>query len=236
MKAWSKKVVIVIFVTSAMLMWAGCSDNNDVIVSGNNTIQLSGVESYYPLTEGYQTTYAVHDIGGSDVTITNRITGTDTTQGFALICQTAQIGLTTDTGYFYLGADAILYFDYPSATPEKFLQTPLTNGSVWDRFPTIQDDFSGILPDWNNGNNSNSKTVPTDGSSQMIVVGSDFVTLSHGDSYSFAIKVVNTGSNGTQNAYWFVPGVGLVKYILGVSQNDPTTGNVVGELTSYKQF
>jgi hypothetical protein len=70
----------------------------------------------------------------------------------------------------------------------------------------------------------------------LTVVGVDFVSLKAGSSYSHAVKIVNIGSDGTNNAYWFAPGVGLVKYILGVSHNDPTTGNVVGELVSFDQF
>jgi hypothetical protein len=236
MKLWSQKLAIVILVFSAALMWAGCTDNNDVIVSSYENNQLSGVESYYPLTQGYQTVYAVHDIGGFNRTVTNRITGTDTSMGYTLVRQTSHSGQTVDTGFFYIGSGAILYFDYPAGAPEKFLQTPLSNGSAWNRFQSSQDDFTDILADLDKGNGSNAKTVPTEGSSVMVVKGTEFVTLSGGDSYSYAVKVENTGSNGAKNAYWFVPGIGLVKYIHGVAPNNPTTGNVVGELVSYMQY
>lgn len=236
MKSWSRKIAVAGLVFSGMLMWAGCTDNNDIIVSSYDNTHSSGVESYYPLSEGYQTVYAVRDIGGSNMTVVNRITGNDVSQGYTLVRQTSLYGQTIDTGYFYVGGKAILFFDSPSSVPEKFLQTPLSNGSAWNRFQSPQDDFTNILPDLDKGNGSNPKIVPVEGSSLMVVSGTEFVSLALGGTYSHAVKVVNTGSNGTQNAYWFAPGVGLVKYIHGVSHSDPTTGNVVGELISYGQY
>jgi hypothetical protein len=76
-------------------------------------------------------------------------------------------------------------------------------------------------------------SFPTSGGTQMQVQTVESIVLSDGTVYAGAVRVANTGANGLTNYYWYVPGVGLAKYVLGASPRDPYTGSVVGEVVNY---
>ena len=75
-------------------------------------------------------------------------------------------------------------------------------------------------------------SFPIDGSLEMVVDQIGPVHLTSGESYSHAVRIRNGGSSGHSNYYWFVQGIGLVKYVLNSSDANGSTGQTVGELVS----
>lgn len=76
-------------------------------------------------------------------------------------------------------------------------------------------------------------SFPTSGGTMMQVQTVESIVLSDGTVYAGAVRVSNEGAYGTTNYYWFVPGVGLAKYVLGATPRAPYTGSVVGEIVDY---
>ena len=78
------------------------------------------------------------------------------------------------------------------------------------------------------------KVFPTTGSNVRWVARVETITLNDGVVFSGAAKVVNQLSNGSTNQYWFAPGFGLVRYVIGATQSYPN-GQQVGELVSFSK-
>jgi len=85
----------------------------------------------------------------------------------------------------------------------------------------------GIGENDNNGDGSY-KNFPSSGSNSYEITAVETVTLKSGTSYNNCICVGSTNGDYHYN-YWYAPGVGLIKYVLGQDQNDYPNGRVVGE-------
>ena len=57
--------------------------------------------------------------------------------------------------------------------------------------------------------------------------------MTNGDYYTAAYRISTETAGVLTNYYWFVPGVGLVKYVTGATDDNPANGDVVGELMEY---
>lgn len=67
----------------------------------------------------------------------------------------------------------------------------------------------------------------------MTVDKLESIELTSGRYFSGVYRVSNDAGANTRNYYWYAPGVGLVKYVLGaVDSNDPT-GGIQAELIDY---
>jgi hypothetical protein len=67
----------------------------------------------------------------------------------------------------------------------------------------------------------------------MTVEEAGTLYLTNGDYYTAAYRVSTETGGVLTNYYWFVPGVGLVKYVIGATEDNPANGNIVGELMEY---
>lgn len=76
-------------------------------------------------------------------------------------------------------------------------------------------------------------SFPTTGGSQMQVQTVESIALSDGTVFAGAVRIATAGAYGKTNYYWYVPGVGLAKYVLGASQQNPYSGSEVGEVVTY---
>jgi hypothetical protein len=232
------------------VIWVGCSNDTITKVSPAGSDDDSGVGSgvtyYFPLHEDYQTIYDVGNGDGTHETVTYTV-GKEVTRGN----ETAREWLSYtrsrgyDTGYFQATATCLNYFESPTSVAEKILQLPLTTGQSWTRTGGTNletNTETDIVFDLDYKNNDNdtvaggsglAKNYPTTGASTMTVTGVESVQLSDGSFFSGVVKITNTYTANTYNIYWFAPGIGLVKWVIGAASISASTGTVVGELRSY---
>ena len=229
-----------------------CSDDTITVISNDNgTTNTSAATTYFPLDEGYTSIYSVKGTDGSSRMITFEVGDEIETLDGSLIewlSRDPQAGL--DTGYFQVTSTAVYYRENVTSSPEKIVQLPMTVGQTWDRFEDpdikIAADFEGfddvliegtkidaILDTAIIGTYTNYKNLPIVGEATMTVEEATSLVLTNGDYYTAAYRVSNVSGGVLTNYYWFVPGVGLVKYVIGATDNDPSTGSVVGELVEY---
>ncbi len=78
-----------------------------------------------------------------------------------------------------------------------------------------------------------SKNLPIIGEVTMTVEEATALQLEEIDnSYSSAVRISVPSSSTKTNYYWFVQGVGLVKYVIGATDSY-TNGEIVAELVNY---
>lgn len=217
----------------------GCGKNETIINSSSDASANAGVTAYFPLSSGYVTKFAVRTATG-ETWIDNYSIGDNAE--VQSITATARFKYGTspiDTGYFYATSSALYFYAHRSATPEKILALPLAVGQSWERFPTSGS--GGTDPDTPNEEGGDpllsAENYPSTGSNVVTVRAIETITLSNGYVFSGAVKLCTSGSvanSEDENQYWFAPGVGLVKYVLGASGSLSTAeGQVVGELLDY---
>lgn len=212
------------------LLFAGCSGNETIISKGYSGGE--GTLSYFPLNEGYTTTFEVRSNGNTWLD-TYRVGGEKMIQSGMATWRVKSSGSTVDTGYFQGSSEAIYYYPTASSGSERILQAPLNVGQSWDRYASGGDTGGG-----GTGGDGGAQTAPghfpTGGSNVMIVRGTETIYLSNGAVYTSALKICTQEVNGYENRYWFVQGIGLVKYVLAVSGSLATgEGQTVGELVSF---
>jgi hypothetical protein len=227
----------VLFIASLCI---GCGKNETIINSSSDSSTSSGVTAYFPLTNGYATKFAVRTATGDQWVDNFTVGGNAQVQTVTATTRFKYGTAPVDTGYFYATANALYFYANRSATPEKILQLPLAVGQSWQRFPTSGSDTTGggSDPDTTDGDPQlSADNFPSAGSNLITVRGIETITLSNGYVFSGAVKLATSGSvanSGDENLYWFAPGVGLVKYVLGASGSLSTAeGQVVGELLDY---
>ena len=76
-------------------------------------------------------------------------------------------------------------------------------------------------------------SYPALGSTYLTVKGFEDLQLSTGTYYSSALKISSTNPQGSQSYFWYVAGVGLVKYVLDAPGASESEGREVGELVQY---
>lgn len=229
-------------------LWAGCSDTNRTYTTAGDSA-ANQIENYFPLDEGATAVFTVTSSGVSSQR-TFAMSG-DVRLGSADAERwVINSGGTVDTSYFVATDSALYFLETANAAPEKILALPLTPGASWPRYnnydvtgyyqgglgtgtgsgytdPLDGDTTSG------SGDDFAAKNYPSDGGNTFTVVGTETVSLGSLGSYAGAIKVSNVGYGGTTNFYWYVPGVGLVKYQLGTNADGSATPQTEGVLQAY---
>ncbi len=228
-------------VLAGAVLFIGCSDTIEIVSQPNDSFTAeSEALSWFPLTEGYQTVYSIKEADGDSKTISFVVGKSVEFQfGTAIEWLSNDPVLGSDTGYFQYANDAIYYFDSKSSSGEKIVQLPLTPGSSWDRTELISQDLRTNFDDIITGSKDTvivvplSKNLPIAGEVTMTVESTEALQLVEANNYySSAVRISVQSSSTKTNYYWFVQGVGLVKYVLGATDNY-TNGDVVAELVNY---
>ena len=229
-----------------------CSDDSVTVAPIDSaTTNTSAATTYFPLDEGYTSIYSIKGTDGISHTVTFRVGDEiQTLDGSVIewISNDPRTGL--DTGFFQVTSTAIFYRESITSAPEKIIQLPLIVGQTWDRFDDsdvkITADFesfedvlvegikSDFVPDTADISIAGAqKNLPIIGEAIMTVEEADALHLNNGDYYTAAYRVSTETSGVLTNYYWFVPGVGLVKYVIGATDDNPANGSVVVELMEY---
>ena len=228
----------------------GCSDNSGTTSSGTTG---GDVTYYFPVTEGYTTVYEVSSAEGGSKTVSFEV-GRQVPFGMSTAYEWyVTTNGNTETSYLLVDDSSVVFHENSRLPGEVILSLPLKPGSSWNRFTQTRQDTTstetyydnfwknklgggepGTYDGGINDGKSYQKLFPTEGSNQMTVDAVEGVSLSSGTMYSGSIRLRNTGPDGKSNYYWFAPGIGLVKYVIGAG-DDYTTGESVGTLVSYGQ-
>ena len=226
----------------AALLSQGCS-NHFVQAVAPTTYSVDETASFFPLEQGYQSTYQVGSNFGSSNVVSYTV-GKDV----SLLGETATLWIAynnghKDTSYFVRNENSLIFYEGKQSEPEIILDFPLTLGKTWSRFyvPGTQIDDStdsgggtidkdSTLDDNGVGLASN---FPIEGMAQMTVDKIESVELSDGNYYSGVIRVSNDAGGNTRNYYWYASGIGLIKYILGGVNPQNPSGGIQAELISH---
>ncbi|KAA3630817.1 MAG: hypothetical protein DWP97_14530 [Calditrichaeota bacterium] len=237
MKSLREISLFIAVVCMVVFIGAGCSD--DTIVTYVDSIpgaSQSQVESFFPLSSGYTTIYNVsYQSSGTSEIVTFRAGDKEQFQSVELTPWYGFSNSTADTGYFYTSANALYYMKHLGDSPDKVLEFPLSIGSSWDsdgNDDIYTDIITGEEDSLGTGGGIYGKTFPTISAVQYIISEIDGVTLENGVFYSKAVLVSTYNGNKT-NYYWYVNGVGLVRYVIGATEVSFPNGDVVGELVQY---
>ncbi|MBI5267404.1 MAG: hypothetical protein HY851_09260 [candidate division Zixibacteria bacterium] len=251
------KYLFPVMILTLVLGWAGCSESVKTSISSPGG-SSSPILEYFPLDPGYTTVYAT-SVQGMPSQTTFTVGNTrqiGNAQAIRWIVQT-QSG-TLDTSYFVATDSALFYLESEYANPEKILSLPLTVGNSWPRYYNY--DVTGYTNDgiytnygygwstWTLGDsvlikdsiaNANKDTIfgafknyPSEGANTFTINAIEPVSVGGLGSFSGALKISNVGYNGTTNFYWFAPGTGLVKYLIGVNADGTGTPQAEGHLVN----
>jgi hypothetical protein len=241
------QIVVGIGLVALTALWVGCSDTTRVVTTQNDGV-ANQIVNYFPLDQGYTTIFTVTTSGVSSQR-TFFMAG-DVRLGSADAERwVINSGSTVDTSYFVATDSALYFLETASAAPEKILALPLTPGASWPRYNNydVTGYYQGGLGTGTgagytdplggkdtttsgSGGGEAAKNYPSDGGNTFTVVGTETVNVGSLGSFSGAVKVSNVGYGGTTNLYWYVPGVGLVKYQLGTNADGSATPQTEGVL------
>jgi hypothetical protein len=227
----------------------GCTTGPSSSVSSELT-DVNDIDTYFPVVEGYRTTYEVTSGNTTTETITFEV-GPEVQFGLS---RAHKWLITDDSGdtelsYLLVRDNAVYYYANVRTIPEKILSLPLSPGSTWERFTptTVTDTAAEItnteynsLYDKFGGDKTYTgmdvpfqKTFPSAGANEVSVDAVEDIGLQSGVTYSGAIRLKIAGPVGKYNYYWFAPDIGLTRYVIGASEDNYTDGDVVGELIDY---
>ena len=231
------------------MLLAGCSSNSGTTSSGT----IGGdVTYYFPVSEGYKTVYQVSTAVGGSQTVSFEV-GRQVPFGMSTAWQwRVTTGDNTETSYLIVSDSSVVYYENSRLPGETILSLPLRPGESWNRFTSVTQDTTtetNYYDYWKNKLGGGSepgtdtyddaydgktyeKVFPTMGSNELTVDGVESLGLSTGQVYSGSIRLRNGGAAGKSNYYWFAPGIGLVKYVIGAG-DDYNTGEIVGTLVNY---
>ncbi len=233
-------------VAAAWLALAGCSESDIIGTSNEPSVDPHAITFYFPVESGYTSTLEVRESDGRTGTITFKVGDVVPFGSSSAVQWFHQAGSGFDTSYIRVNGTAIYLYETFSSSPERILQGPLVQGSSWTRYPTIDTPLDttsivtgetdlGDLVDKdgdNGGGGGAAKSFPTTGSNEMRVERVETILLTSGSSFAGCAKVTNQLSDGSENQYWFAPGYGLVKYVIGATESFPS-GRQTGELVSF---
>jgi hypothetical protein len=255
-----RRIVFGIGVVAMTIGWIGCSDTTKITTSSNQESAVQ-VVYYFPLNEGDTTVFDV-TISGITEQKTFVMSGTVKLGISDAQSWVISSGGNVDTSYLVATDSALYFLETPNASPEKILSLPLTPGASWPRYynydvtgyyynydyygdlgtgtgtGTGTDTTSGNGQPFGNADSSTTggdvaaKNYPSDGANTFTVVGTDSVALGTLGSFPDAVKISNIGYGGTTNLYWYVPGIGLVKYMIGTNSDGTATPEVEGTLVA----
>lgn len=233
-------LLAIIWLTALVL--GGCSDGTiTTVVSQDTELSDDIINAYLPTAEGYTVAYNVYYSNGTS-DMTSIAVGREVQLGSVSAIEWIARGENgADTGYISVSADWIYFYESTSSAAEKIIEMPLTTGQSWLRFSDsddiddgLTDIITGIEDTIRTDIESSGKVFPSVGEDLMTVAGREPVRLSNGLYFSDAAKIYNENSaDNTKNFYWWVANVGLVKYVLGATDEQGTGGNVVGEMVDY---
>jgi hypothetical protein len=232
---------------------AGCSNVDEIILPNTNTDQAASNGAYFPTTAGMTSTLLVTNDGGGQSYLTLQvgspasIRSLAATQWFAI-----RPDNSVDTDFVVVSPGGVTLYENPQSVAETILKFPLAQGSSWSRFadsndPTIGGSDTTTIATGNGGGivtkggdtggdggggGGFGKVLPNCGGTISKVSSIEDVELTGGRHFSSSVKVEVDDPQGFQNFYWFAPGVGLVKFILGATPQRPN-GIQKGEVISY---
>lgn len=242
------------FVAVGILV-AGCSDNR-TITKGTAGFDIdNAVEEYFPLDEGYQTTFQVSYADGSSDIVTYEVG--EVVQFGSLIAHEWKYSTASgseETGYLVPTTRSLFFYENQRMSPEQILSLPLEVGESWSRYgesiygdeaddvDTIWSDWEDYLDDKYGGDPEDggtggtlNKSFPTQGGNDMTVNGTEAIDVGSNLTFTHAIRITNSGSVNRENHYWYARGIGLVKFVIGANEGDAESGQVVGEMIEYDQ-
>ncbi|UCE23987.1 MAG: hypothetical protein JSU74_11920 [Candidatus Zixiibacteriota bacterium] len=224
----------------SLIIWSGCSEDSTTTSSSDDWTASYAVSPYLPLVRGFTSIYAVTYANGSESMIRLEIGRQVQANGVSVVEWISDDGTVLDTGYVRATDDAVYFYDGLITEAEKILDYPLEAGHTWLRFSDSNDgdDFTDIITGYDDTSSTddgtNAKVFPSTGENLMTVLGREQLELSDGSLFVNAVKVYNeNAASGKKNYYWFVQNVGLVKYVLGATDNHYPNGEIVGELIDY---
>lgn len=235
--------------TTALLicsLWAGCSKDNTANLGSRSSTSASGAAMYFPLNEGYSTTYSVQYSNGNHETVRYEAGRTIEIGGLPGVeWHSFSSSGTVTTSYFKSTESAIDHYPGLNDAPQRILELPLEFGHTWtsqvsgDDYDFVYDslntniDDKGVQDTTDDNNGGLLLSYPAVGSVYLTVKGFEGLQMSSGMYYSSVLKVSSTNQYGEESNFWYVAGVGLVKYVLDATGTDSPEGRVVGELVKY---
>ena len=247
----SARKLFIIGVTALLIcaLWAGCSKDTANLGS-RSSISFSGVCLYFPLSEGYSTTYTVQHSSGSHETVRYEVgREIDLGNGPAVEWHSFTSTGAVNISYFKMTESTIDHYSSVTEPPQRILELPLTFGhtwtslvsiddNVWDTYDSLSTDTdtndNGAVDTTDNNNNDEPLfSYPAIGSTYLTIEGFEGLEMSNGTYYTSALKVSSTNQYGNVSYFWYVAGVGLAKYVIDATGTDYPEGSEVGELVKY---
>lgn len=226
------------------LGWMGCSENESSIISSANDPVVNNTVNYFPLSEGHKIIYEVTYSNGTIEEVTFTV-GAEVPFGVTTATQwfiESNDG-SKDTNFIVTSDSSVYLYTDPQAIPEKLLSYPLLPGATWNRYVTNEEVLDDVLDDNDNpevdeDDNGTENGIllpayPTTGSGDMVVENAETIALSSGGAYSGSVRIRNNSSTEVKNYYWYTPGIGLTKYIIGTTDQTYPNGQIVGEMVYY---
>jgi len=227
----------------AALLSQGCS-NHFVPAVGPTFSSNEETLDYFPLNEGYSCTFEINTSYGSSEMISYTVGKVVAFQGGLATLWISNDNGQKDTSYFVLNGSSLIFYEGIKSAPEVILDLPLTVGKSWNRYDTPESEIPDtttidgndfIIKDTTNAGNGAglSPSFLTDGLAVMTVDKIESVELSNGRFYSGVYRVSNVAGSNAKNYYWYAPGVGMVKYVLGAVESENPSGGIQAELMYY---
>ncbi|PWB76433.1 hypothetical protein C3F09_00245 [candidate division GN15 bacterium] len=236
---WTQRLIVAAIIAIVVF---GCTRHSTNDPNFAVPVATSALAPYFPSAHGWTTVFNVTN-GTNTGTLTFYVGGETSLQDrpayrWLIIPSTG----TPDTNYVVIGPTSLTVYQDTLASPEYILQAPLTSGSTWLRYPdqpievidttSILTDITGGKLDTTTTDPSVKKLLPVEGSNEVTVAAIEEVTTANDLHFTGAVKVSNTNRDGSTNSYWFVPGVGMVKYVIAATPDNPD-GVTKGELGFY---
>jgi hypothetical protein len=226
---------------------AGCSNNSSLVTAPGTGALPTLATSWFPLTPGSSSTFETTDADGFNHLVTFKVGnlvsfGSSTAYQWFIL----ENGAVQDTDFVVATATAVYVYESSFSAPEQILKVPVATGSTWNRYAGSTRDTISIITGGEGKDNGDtgdsgdgdldvfSKIFPTEGSNEMKVVRVDQLTLDNGSHYSGTAEITNSNPGGSTNHYWFAPGLGLVKYVIGATQSRPS-GQASGEMIQFSK-
>ncbi len=243
-----------------LLAAAGCENSDKAIVSqaADDTITI---EDYFPLTAGKTVTFTVDNEVTGIVSSEKYTVGAGVSDGNAISYQWIHsYGNYADTGYFVRTGSALYYYENGDAYAELLFDAPLEIGKSWNRLTQSREgqnlidsligNYDNKYGGYNGGQNGGDhgykedgelgfggvgKNFPLTASSYLSITAIEDIELSNGETFEDCLRVESQAGSQYTNIYWYAPKYGLIKYILGATEEslateDSPDGQVVGEM------